>query len=109
MSYRKGAVAESSISDGLSGIDKKIVKIYKALRVMEKSKHLEPKFSDGLKPLAYYIASIKLGENSMNLSKISKTDFETSSNFTGIGGAFGSIFNKEDSVKQKDLGSIFSH
>jgi ABC-type hemin transport system substrate-binding protein len=34
--------------------EKKIVKIFKALRLMEQAKHLEPKFSDGLQELAKY-------------------------------------------------------
>lgn len=32
--------------------DKKIIKIYKALRVMEQSKHFPPKFSEEIKDLA---------------------------------------------------------
>ena len=30
-----------------SGFEKKIVKIYKALKLMEQAKHADPKFSDG--------------------------------------------------------------
>ena len=33
--------------------EKKILKLYKALRVMENAKHLEPKFSKSFKELAY--------------------------------------------------------
>jgi len=47
--------------DSLSNLDdsnfeKKVVKIYKAMRIMEQAKHLEPKFSESIKELAKYIA-----------------------------------------------------
>lgn len=35
-------------------LDKKIVKLYKALWLMEQSKHHEPKFSQSFKNLAQY-------------------------------------------------------
>lgn len=68
--------------------EKKILKLYKALRVMENAKHLEPKFSESFKELAYQFAKQRRnnidGSTSYNMSRISKGDIETSSNFTGI-------------------------
>lgn len=34
------------------GFEKKVVKLFKALRLMEQAKHLEPKFSEGFSELA---------------------------------------------------------
>ena len=62
---------------------------------MENSKLAEPKFSSTFKDLAYYFASLRKSladGTSFNLSRISKGDFETSSQFTGINNAFGSMF-----------------
>lgn len=71
------------------------MKLFKALRLMETQKHLEPKFSNSLKQLAYFLSTIKQteGGTSFNLSRISRGDMETSSQFTGINGAFGNFSN----------------
>ena len=42
-----------------SAFDKKIVKLYKAMRLMEQSKHLEPKFSEAFKDLARHISDVR--------------------------------------------------
>jgi hypothetical protein len=42
------------------GFDKKTVKIYKALRLMEQAKHHEPKFSESFYDLAKYISDIRV-------------------------------------------------
>jgi len=39
--------------------EKKIVKIYKAMRLMEQSKHQDPKFSESFKELAKYLADMR--------------------------------------------------
>ena len=50
--YKDGdSVSNMSINYG-DGFEKKIVKCYKALRYMEESKHLEPKFSQAFRDLA---------------------------------------------------------
>jgi hypothetical protein len=68
---------------------------------METQKHLEPKFSNSLKQLAYFLSSNKHfeGGTSFNLSRISKGDMETSSQFTGINGAFGNFSNISGLIK----------
>lgn len=53
MTKRKYQVTDQS-EDFL--FEKKILKLYKALRVMENAKHLDPKFSEFFKDLAYYFA-----------------------------------------------------
>ena len=45
-----------SILTSSDGFEKKIVKLYKALRLMEQAKHLEPKFSEGFSDLAKCMA-----------------------------------------------------
>ena len=42
--------------------DKKVYKIYKALKVMEKQKHLEPKFSESFNELALYLAEMRVSK-----------------------------------------------
>ena len=39
--------------------DKKVVKIFKALRLMEQQKTLEPKFSESVKELAQYLNEVR--------------------------------------------------
>ena len=41
-----------SILTTSDGFEKKIVKLFKALRLMEQAKHIEPKFSEGFTELA---------------------------------------------------------
>ena len=41
-----------SVMTSSDGFEKKIVKLFKALRLMEQAKHLEPKFSDSFSELA---------------------------------------------------------
>jgi hypothetical protein len=83
--------------------EKKIMKLYKALRVMENAKHLEPKFSQYFKDLAYYFAKQRKnnidGSTSYNMSRISKGDIETSSNFTGVNQIFGNVLGTNDRDK----------
>lgn len=43
--------------------EKKVIKLYKALKLMEKQKHLEPNFSDGIKELAFYIAGVRVSNH----------------------------------------------
>lgn len=83
--------------------EKKILKLYKALRVMENAKHLEPKFSEYFKELAYYFAKQRKnnidGSTSYNMSRISKGDIDTSSNFTGVNQIFGNILGTNEREK----------
>ena len=62
LNFRKPEPTEKNhdtINDEAFKFDKKIVKIYKALRVMEKQKHLEPRFSESLKDLAMFLSEIR--------------------------------------------------
>lgn len=54
----------SSHIDTDSNLDKKIVKLYKAMKIMEQSKHLEPKFSESFKELARYVNEFRVSTKS---------------------------------------------
>lgn len=62
----------------LAGLDdaafeKKCVKLYKALRLMEKHKHLEPRFSDAFAEIAKYISQFRkslAGETASRFSSL---------------------------------------
>ena len=43
-----------------SVFDKKVIKLWKAMRLMEQSKHLEPKFSESFKELAKYLNEFRV-------------------------------------------------
>lgn len=60
-----------SFADSLSNLDdsnfeKKVVKIYKAMRIMEQAKHLEPKFSESIKELSKYISEQRVSSFKFN-------------------------------------------
>ena len=51
---------------GQDGLEKKIVKLFKALRLMEQAKHLEPKFSEGFTELAKYMSENRKESDQMS-------------------------------------------
>ena len=57
MSKRKGIEYDEATNE------KKLIKLYKALKMMESSKHLDPKFSDGAKELIFHIMSLRVSTN----------------------------------------------
>ena len=71
----------------MEGFDKKILKLFKALRLMEEGKHLEPKFSTALESLARYCAEQRklmgdtlsrissVGDRFMGSSKVNIVEF----------------------------------
>ena len=91
MRVHEGRTADSS------GFCKKIVKIYKAMRVMETQKSAEPRFSTFIKELAYFVYAGN-DSTSVTMSKLSPAEFETTSNFTGINGAFNNIQIQNNSL-----------
>lgn len=70
-----------------SSFCKKIIKIYKAMKVMETQKKSEPRFSSFIKELAYFVYAGN-DSASVTISKISPAEFDTTSNFTGINNTF---------------------
>ena len=83
--------------------EKKVIKVHKALKVMEKQKMAEPKYSESLQELVVYFHSLNNEGESKSLSRLSKLDLDSS--FTGIGSAF-NIFQaaaKEDGLEFDDM------
>lgn len=79
--------------------EKKIVKIYRAMRVMEQAKHTEPRFSDAFKDLARFLNDTKKSMGGDTMSRFSsvgetfkvKGDADSLSNFGGISTVFGNF------------------
>ena len=79
-----------------------MIKVYKALKVMEKQKSDEPKYSESLKDLVLYLYSIR-DDPSQSLSRLSKLDLDTSSVFTGVGSAFNNFNALLDKETKRDI------
>jgi hypothetical protein len=93
--------------------DKKIIKIYKALRVMEKSKLAPPKLSDEFKDLALTLQTNYKSDGNETMSRYSigetfKGGYDQMSNLTGANaasfkpGRFQSVRQTEGSLGSED-------
>ena len=79
--------------------EKRIIKIYRAMRVMEQAKHTEPRFSDAFKELARFLNDTKKSMGGDTMSRFSsvgetfkmKGDADSLSNFGGISTVFGNF------------------
>lgn len=71
--------------------DKKIVKIYKALRVMEKQKQSPPKFSDEFREFAVHLATLH------------KSELDTMSKFSSVGECFRDGFNIKNNDRKERM------
>lgn len=100
-----------------NNFDRKLVKLYKAMRIMEQSKHLEPTFSDAMKDLAQYLNSLRVSiltrhtfklltlsvyeqqsTNGETISRLSNT-----SNITGFNNLYKSAFGTQISGLKKTV------
>jgi hypothetical protein len=77
-----------SIITSSDGFDKKIVKLYKALRLMEQAKHIEPKYSDYFTDLAKVMDENRR-KSSDNVSRLSSMGGQTDFQGTGFTNVFG--------------------
>ena len=81
------------------------MKVYKALRVMEKQKASDPRYSNAIKQLVEYLYQLRENKSQTNLSKLSKYDFETSSAFTGVGSML-NHFGREGALTKVNLDKL---
>ena len=95
-------------------MDKKIVKIYKALRLMEQAKHSEPKFSESIRDFAKFLSDLRSagGDTMSRFSSVGETFKMGADNISNLtmGQAFGGIFGSSTAINvgDRNVGTTFS-
>ena len=97
LSKRKtGFIADSLSQLDDSSFDKKMVKIYKALRMMEQAKAAEPKFSEAMKDLGKFLSDLRKSVAGDTMSRLSSV------------GGLGDFWKKGDDTSSIGFGmSVF--
>lgn len=85
------SLSGADIEEGSEKFDKKLIKIYKAMRIMEQQKATEPKFSTAFKDLARYLNETRKSTGGDTMSRFSsmgdtfklRGEIDSVSNFGG--------------------------